>query len=110
MATAPVHPVHRVDGGITVAIRLTPKARASGFNGTLPRPGGKLLKVSVTAAPERNKANSALLALLAKAWRLPKSAMHVASGQTDRNKLVHVAGDPDILEETLSEWMTAHRD
>ena len=100
-------PVRCVEDGVTVAVRLTPKAKASGINGVMARADGPALKVSVTAAPERNRANAALLALLAKAWHVPKSSLCVVSGQTDRNKLVHVSGDPEGLAKTLDEWMTA---
>lgn len=102
---------HRcVEDGVTVAIRLTPKAKTNGIKGIMPRTDGVALKVSVTEAPERNRANAALLALLAKAWRVPKSSMRVASGQTDRNKLIHIAGDPASLQKTLDQWMTAQDD
>ena len=71
---------------------------------------GAALKVSVTAAPERGKANAALLTLLAKTWRLPKSALTLAVGATDRRKTVHVAGDPDGILQTLKSWAAKHHD
>jgi len=100
-------PVRCVADGVTVAVRLTPKAKASGVNGLVARADGTALKVSVTEAPERNRANAALLALLAKAWDVPKTSLRVVSGQTDRNKLVHIAGDPDGLRRSLDRWMAA---
>ncbi len=99
-------PIRRVRDGITVAVRLTPKAKASRIAGLAAQADGAVaLKASVTAAPERGKANAALLAMLAKAWRLPKSSLRVVSGATGRRKLVAVAGDPDTLQRTLEDWM-----
>lgn len=91
---------------MTVAVRLTPKAKANRIAGLAEQPdGGMTLKVNVTAAPERGKANAALLALLARAWELPKSSLSVASGATDRRKTVAVAGDPDRLQRFLEDWI-----
>ena len=93
-----------------MSIRLTPKAKTPGFNGLQAHAHGMALKVGVTAAPEHNRANTALLALLARTWRIPKSAFRIAAGQTGRNKVIHIAGNPDQLNETLSDWMAARYD
>jgi uncharacterized protein (TIGR00251 family) len=102
-------PFRHAHNGATVAIRLTPKAKTVGITGIMEQAdGGAALKVSVTAAPERGKANAAMIALLAKTWRLPKSAITLAVGATDRRKVVHISGDPNRLKQTLDEWMVKH--
>lgn len=85
--------------GILVPVRLTPGAGHDRINGVKDDGAGtRQLAVSVTAAPRDGKANAALIGLLAKAWRLPKSAISIAAGAKARTKLVRVAGDPaDIL-------------
>ena len=99
-------PIRRTKDGIAVAVRLTPKAKSNRIAGIVARSDDAVvLKVSVTAAPARGKANAALLALLAKSWRVPKSTLQVVSGATDRRKVVAVAGDPDTLQRTLEDWM-----
>jgi uncharacterized protein (TIGR00251 family) len=50
------------------------------------------LKIKVTAPPERGKANSALVELLSKSLKVPKSAISVVGGQTSRNKRVLIEG------------------
>ncbi len=45
-----------------------------------------MLKVSVTQAPEKGKANKALVALLSKALRLRKSQIALISGETSPQK------------------------
>lgn len=47
-------------------------------------------KVRVAAAPERGRANEALLALLAEKLGLPRSRLAVVAGQTSRRKIVEV--------------------
>jgi uncharacterized protein (TIGR00251 family) len=102
-------PIRRVEDGVTVAIRLTPKAKANRIVGLVAGPdGAQALKTGVTAAPERGKANAALLALLAKAWRLPKSTLSLSAGARDRRKVVHIAGDPALLKRSLDDWMDEH--
>lgn len=53
---------------------------------------GDTLKLRVTAAPERGKANEAVIDLLAEALGLPKSRLSVARGQGQSQKLIDVEG------------------
>ena len=84
--------------GVLVPVRLTPKAGRNRIDGVKPDADGtRRLAVSVTAVAEDGKANGALIGLLAKTWKLPKSAISIAAGAKARAKLVRVAGDPDTL-------------
>ena len=99
-------PVRRVKDGVLVAVRLTPRAKATRLNGFATQADGDaILKASVTAAPERGGANKALLALLAKTWRVPKSTLSVATGATKQRKQIYVAGVPAVLQQSLTDWM-----
>lgn len=87
-------------------IRLTPKASRSRVEGVgAGADGGAVLKVAVTAPPERGKANAAMITLLAKAWRLPKTTMAITAGATARRKTLLVAGDAKVLVARLNQWM-----
>ncbi|HYD66673.1 DUF167 domain-containing protein [Azospirillum sp.] len=92
-------PFEAVADGVRVTLRVTPKASRNAVSGLADTAaGGKALKVSVTAVPEDGKANDAVIKLLSKLWHVPKTAITVAAGATDRNKILHVAGDPaDLL-------------
>jgi uncharacterized protein (TIGR00251 family) len=99
-------PVAAANGGVRVQIRLTPKAARDRIDGLAPEAGGgTVLKVSVTTVPEDGKANAALIKLLSKEWRLPKSTMEIVQGATDRRKVLHITGEPGALLATLEEWM-----
>ena len=59
----------------------------------------------MTAPAEDGKANSALIALLADQWRLPKSDLEIMRGATQRDKVVRISGEPDRLAERVAAWM-----
>jgi uncharacterized protein len=56
-----------------------------------------VLRVRVNAVPDKGKANAAVVALLAKALGVPKSAISVVSGETARLKTLDVVGDGRAL-------------
>ena len=66
-------------------LRVTPNAGADTL--TI---GEGIVQVRVTATPEAGKANTAVLALLAKALGVPKSALSIVRGETGRDKRVRL--------------------
>ncbi len=70
-----------------LAVRVTPNAGADAV--ILPAQGNGL-QVRVTATPEDGKANDAVIALLAKALGVPKSALAVVRGATSRDKIIRL--------------------
>lgn len=94
--------------GVTVNVRLTPGARKEGIFGVVDAGDGKkALKISVRSPPEDGKANKELLALLAKEWGLPKTALSLLSGDASRQKVVLAAGDGQALSGRLSVWLAS---
>ena len=95
--------------GVRVAVRLSPKASAAGIDGIAwDGDGGARLRTRVTAAPERGEANDALIALLAREWRLPKRCMRITAGAAARRKTVMIEGAPAAIMATLHAWMGRH--
>jgi len=97
---------HAVAGGIRLRLKVQPKARHEGIAGLTPDPDrpdstGWALKLSVGAPPEDGKANAAVIALLAEALGVAKSAISVVSGATGRRKLVEIRGEPTDLRAAL---------
>lgn len=68
-----------------LALKVTPRARTEGIEGL--NDAGELV-VKVRVAPEDGKANAAVIALLAKAFDVPKSQLEIARGATGRHKIV----------------------
>ena len=70
------------------AVRVVPRARRNAVE--VAEDGS--LRVSVTAAPVDGKANEALVSLVSKQLRVPKSSVRVVRGHRARNKVVEVDG------------------
>lgn len=95
-----------VEGGVRLSVRVTPRAARNAVGGlAADASGAQSLKVMVTAAAEGGKANAAVVALLAKTWRLPKSSIRVIVGATDRRKTLQIDGDPDDLARRIAPWI-----
>jgi len=99
-------PWRAVRDGLAVRVRVTPRARRASAGGTIALPDGPAIRVAVTAPPAGGAANAAVLALLAAAWDMPKSALAVTAGTSARLKTVTVAGDPAALAARLDTWLT----
>jgi len=89
--------------GVRLLVHLTRSAAKNQFirinqytNGTA------CLRATVTAAPEQGKANKALIRLLSKKLRLPKSAIQIIAGQHAWRKTLIISGKTSILLKQLS--------
>lgn len=99
-------PFAAVAEGVRLRLKVTPRARREGIEGLAREADGSVsLKVAVTAAPEDGRANAAVIALLAREWRLPRSTFSVLAGASGRRKTVRVAGKPDALMAKLRRWL-----
>ncbi len=82
-----------------VKLRVSPGARRAAVVGR----HGDAWKVRVTEAPERSRANEAVLRLLADALAVPRSAVTLVSGHGGREKIVELTGlGPALVERRLS--------
>ncbi|MGE4562349.1 MAG: DUF167 family protein [Rhodospirillales bacterium] len=103
----PCFPFIAETNGVRVAVRLTPKAASERIDGVVAdAQGNGVLRVAVTAAAEKDRANRALIKLLAKEWRLAKSSIALVGGAKDRNKTLRVEGPAGPLYERLTNWAT----
>jgi uncharacterized protein YggU (UPF0235/DUF167 family) len=74
---------------VRLAVRVTPRGGREAIEGWMADAEGRpVLKVRVAAAPTDGGANTAVIALLAKALGRPKSSLAIVSGQTARVKLI----------------------
>jgi uncharacterized protein (TIGR00251 family) len=97
-------PLRAAADGVTLAVRVTPRSSRNRIEGVgLGADGQPRLWVAVTAPPEDGKANDAVIALLAKTWKLRKRDIAVKIGATAREKLLHIAGVSDALMPALTE-------
>lgn len=74
-----------------IYIRLTPKAARERIGDSRPHPSGvEELAVYVTAPADKNKANEALIRLLAKHFDVAPSRVVIIRGHTSRHKVIEI--------------------
>ncbi|MFT3972586.1 MAG: DUF167 domain-containing protein [Amaricoccus sp.] len=86
-------PWRETGGGVEVAVRLTPRGGAARVEGVADWDGQPVLKVRVAAPPVEGAANDALIAFLAKALAVPRSAVTLVAGDRARVKRLRIAGE-----------------
>jgi uncharacterized protein len=86
------------DGGVTLAVRLTPKGGRDTIDGIeLLANGRAVLKARVRVAPREGEANAALCELLAKAVGVPASSVMIIGVATARIKRLSISGHGPTL-------------
>jgi len=88
-----VFPLKAVEGGVRLFIKATPKSSKNRLGEIIK--GGQdacFLKVYVTASPENNQANQAIIDLISKSFKIPKSSIEVISGLAYREKTLLIQG------------------
>ena len=80
--------------GLLIDVRVQPKSSKNAIVGI----HGAALKIKLNAPPVEGKANKALIQLVAKLLKCPKSNVEIISGQASRNKrlLIHIDNNGDI--------------
>lgn len=85
--------------GVVFPVRAHAGARRNAILGE--RQGA--LRVAVTAAPEKGKANRAIIDVLSKALGVPKSTVELISGETSPQKrFLVIDGDSSEIQTTLA--------
>jgi uncharacterized protein YggU (UPF0235/DUF167 family) len=87
-----------MQSALRLAVRLTPRGGRDAIEGWGRDQNGKpYLKARVAAAPIDGEANAALEKLIAKALKVPKSAVRIAAGAQARLKLIEIDGADEAL-------------
>jgi len=88
-------------GGCRFRLRVRTKAPTAAVAGSY----GGALKISVKEAPERGKANRAVVALLARALGVRATSVRIVAGETSPDKTVEIA---DLSAEECRARLGAH--
>ena len=100
-------PYAAAQGGVRLALRLTPRASRSGVDGIgTDAEGRPLLKLRLVTPPVEGAANEALIAFLDKTLGLRKADITIRSGETSRVKILHLAGDSAVILQKLDFWLS----
>ncbi|HYC43712.1 MAG TPA: DUF167 domain-containing protein [Noviherbaspirillum sp.] len=81
-------------GVIRISVQITPNAKKSEVIGVL----DDVLKIRLQAQPIEGKANEALVRFLADKLSVPKSAVAIAHGHTNKRKVIEVNASDLALE------------
>ena len=90
--------------GVRLYVRVTARAKRSGFAGILAGTDGRpALAVRLAAPPVEGAANDALIRLLAEAFGVGRSSLRIVSGEKSRLKIVRFSGlTPDAFAHRLA--------
>jgi len=80
--------ITEVEGGVTFAVRVVPRAKKNEIVGV----HGDALRIRLTAPPVEGRANEALIAFLAQRLGVRKSQVEIMAGATSRRKMIRVIG------------------
>jgi uncharacterized protein len=95
-------------GGVSVALRVTPRGGRDDIDGLETLADGRVVvKVRVRAIADGGEANRAVTELMAKALGVPKARVRILSGATSRLKQIAVDGDPAKLGDALRQLTAA---
>ncbi len=92
--------VNEKTDGVIIQVRAQPGAKRNAVTGT----HDGALKIAVSAAPERGKANEAIIEVLADFLLVPRSHIQQISGATHRQKAFYIKG---ITAEMVMEKLSA---
>jgi uncharacterized protein (TIGR00251 family) len=80
--------IREIDGGVIFLAKIVPGSSKTAVCGLL----DGMVKIKVSAAPEKGKANRCLVEFLSKQLGVKKNAVSIISGQTNPVKQVQVSG------------------
>lgn len=99
-------PARNCDGGVRLAVRLTPKAARDRIGDVIETADGRSwLKVYVRSVPEKGEANKALTRLVAKKLKCPGGNISVVAGKKSRSKELEILGDPTTLMKVINQQL-----
>ncbi len=91
--------IRATDGGLVVSVKVQPN---SSKNRVVGEYAGQI-KIAVTVAPEKGKANKAVIKLFAKWLGIKNSDIQIISGETSRDKELFIR---NITEEDLNKLVS----
>jgi uncharacterized protein len=78
--------IRKVEGGVVVSVKVQPNASKDRVVGE----HADQIKIAVTVAPEKGKANKAVIKILSKSLGVKSSDIQIVAGETSRDKKVFI--------------------
>ena len=83
--------IQKITGGIIFTAKIIPSSSKTACAGLL----DGMVKIKISAAPEKGKANKCLIEFLAKKLDVKKKSVTITSGQTNPVKIIEIRGISD---------------
>jgi len=80
--------IREVDGGVVFSVKIVPGSSKTSVCGLL----DGMVKIKISAPPEKGKANQSLIEFLAKKLGVKRKDVHIISGQTNPVKSMEISG------------------
>ncbi len=80
--------IKEIEGGVVFTVKVLPGSSKTAAGGLL----GDMIKIKVSAAPEKGKANKCLVDFLANQLGVKSNAVSIISGETNPVKQVQILG------------------
>jgi len=80
--------IQRAGNGAIFSVKVVPRSSKTAIAGVL----GGMLKIKLSAAPEKGKANESLVEFLADILGVKRSAIKITSGLTSPVKTIQITG------------------
>jgi len=80
--------IREVDGGVVFSVKIVPGSSKTSVCGLL----DGMVKIKISAPPEKGKANQSLVEFLAKKLGVKRKDVYIISGQTNPVKSVEISG------------------
>ena len=96
--------IREVPGGVVIEVSVKPKGKRDAIEGI----HAGALKISVTAAPEKGRANAAVIAVLAKFFGIAKNRIAQETGEKSKQKSFLIEGltREEIIDRLVKEGVT----
>jgi hypothetical protein len=92
--------IQQAGNAVVFSVKVVPRSSRTAIAGVL----GGMLKVKLSAAPEKGKANQALVEFLADTLGIKKNTVKITSGLTSPVKTIEITG---ISSETVNKQLTS---
>lgn len=83
-------PFKQYKTGFCINAKISTKSYCNKIGNIITIDNKKYLKIFVTATPHKNQANNAVIELLTKELRLPKTHISIKTGKTSKSKIIYV--------------------
>jgi hypothetical protein len=94
-------PIKTSPAGISFSVKVHPRAKKNAVTGVV----GDAIKLSLTSPPVEGRANQACIEFFADFFKVPRSSVTIAAGESSRNKVVRVSGaTADALTQFLKQF------